>query len=377
MKYRKFGSSDFQVSVLGFGCMRFPTQSSQPGDIDEGKAASMLDYAIERGVNYLDTAYPYHAGESEPFLGRFLQGKHRDRVKLATKLPCWKVEAEADLDRLLNEQLDRLRTERIDFYLLHALHAKGWKKMSSLNVLSWLERAQQDGRIGLVGFSFHDQYPAFKEIIDDYQGWDFCQIQYNYMDQDYQAGRKGMKYAAQKGLAVVVMEPIRGGQLVDPPPRVQKIWDRSPIRRTPAAWALQWLWDQPEIALVLSGMSEMSHVVENVREAERAEAGLLSGEEHAVLEQVRQAYQELALIPCTGCEYCLPCPEGVGIPRILEIYNEGQMFGKPETARQAYSQRLSEPKRADRCLRCGECEESCPQSIQIMDWLERIHHDLS
>jgi hypothetical protein len=376
MQYRQFGSTDLQVSVLGFGCMRFPTRDGQPAAIKEQEAARMLHYAIDCGVNYLDTAYPYHGGESEAFLGRVLQGDYRQRVHLATKLPCWKVESEADFDRLLNEQLSRLRTERIDLYLLHALHARGWEKMRSLNVLDWLEKTREDGRIGLVGFSFHDDYPAFQEIVDGYSGWDFCQIQYNYMDQEYQAGRKGLRYAADQGLAVVIMEPIRGGQLVYPPAQIRQIWDRGPVGRSPAAWALQWLWAQPEVTLVLSGMSEMSHVVENVREAERSEVGLLSPDEHALVEEVRTAYQNLALIPCTRCEYCLPCPEGVGIPRILEIYNEGQMYGKQDTARTAYRQRLPESKRADRCVRCGDCEESCPQGIQIMDWLETIHHEL-
>ncbi|MBS3750276.1 MAG: aldo/keto reductase [Anaerolineales bacterium] len=377
MKYRSFGNIDWQASALGFGCMRLPTQDGEPGAIRENEAADMLHYAIDHGVNYLDTAYPYHDGQSEPFLGRVLQGKYREKVKLATKLPCWEVEEKGDFDRLLDEQLKRLDTEQIDFYLLHALNKKSWKKMHSLGVLSWLEKARSSGRIAHIGFSFHDEFPVFKEIIDAYQGWEFCQIQYNYMDVKYQAGKKGLQYAADRGLAVVIMEPIRGGRLVDPPEAVQSLWKKAPIQRSPAAWALHWLWNQPEVSLVLSGMSAMSHVRENVAAAERSQVGLLTQEEQELVREVREAYQALSLIPCTQCEYCLPCPNGVNIPRILQIYNDSIMYDKPEYGIKGYNNWIPEEKRADQCEVCGECEEKCPQGIAISEWMEKIHQELA
>jgi len=377
MKYRTFGNIDWQASALGFGCMRLPTQDGEPGAIREKEAADMLHYAIDHGVNYLDTAYPYHDGQSEPFLGRVLQGKYREKVKLATKLPCWEVEEKGDFDRLLDEQLKRLDTEQIDFYLLHALNKKSWKKVHSLGVLPWLEKARSSGRIAQMGFSFHDEFPVFKEIIDAYQGWEFCQIQYNYMDVKYQAGKKGLQYAADRGLAVVIMEPIRGGRLVDPPQSIQSLWVKAPIQRSPAAWALHWLWNQPEVSLVLSGMSAMSHVRENVAAAERSQVGLLTQEEQELVYEVREAYQALSLIPCTQCEYCLPCPNGVNIPRILQIYNDSIMYDKPEYGVKGYNNWIPEEKRADQCEVCGECEEKCPQGIAISEWMEKIHQELA
>ncbi|MGD2105161.1 MAG: aldo/keto reductase [Anaerolineae bacterium] len=373
MKYRQFGSLDWKGSALGFGCMRLPTANGND-EIDEQEAARMVRYAIDQGVNYVDTAYPYHGGHSEPFLGRVLQDGYREKVRLATKLPSWKIEARKDFDTYLNEQLERLRTEHIDFYLLHALRENSWHKLHNLGVVEWAERAKRDGRIGHLGFSFHDEYAVFKEIVDAYD-WTFCQIQYNYMDIDNQAGTKGLKYAASKGLAVVIMEPLLGGRLVDPPQPVQKIWREAPRSRTPADWALQWLWSQPEVSVVLSGMSAMSHVEENVVSAAASAVGALTEEELGIVDRVREAYQTLCPIPCTKCGYCMPCPHGVDIPRNLEIYNEGAMYEKPDGARNSYGL-LDEDKRASACTACQECEEECPQSIPIGDWMVHVHEVL-
>ncbi|MBS1249883.1 MAG: Aldo-keto reductase IolS [Chloroflexi bacterium] len=337
----------------------------------------MLHYAIDHGVNYIDTAYPYHREQSEPFVGRALEGGYRERVKLATKLPCWKVEKEADFDRFLNEQLARLQVEQIDFYLLHALNKKSWKKVYGLDVLPWAEKAIADGRIAHIGFSFHDEYPVFEEIIDAYHKWDFCQIQYNFMDIDVQAGRKGLKYAASKGLAVVVMEPIRGGRLVNPPEPVREVWDAAPVQRTPADWALQWLWDQPEVSLLLSGMSEMRHVEENVASAANSGVGTMTAEEKDVIREVRKQYQALEAIPCTQCEYCLPCPEGVNIPRVFDIYNDYIMYDKLGHAQFIYNNFVPEEQRANLCVACRECEEKCPQKILISEWMPRVHEALA
>jgi predicted aldo/keto reductase-like oxidoreductase len=379
MKYRTFGRLDWQPSALGFGAMRLPVIDADPGRIDEPRATKLIRYAIDHGVNYVDTAYPYHQGTSEAFVGRALKDGYRERVKVATKQPCWLVKEPADFDRLLDEQLARLDIGKIDFYLLHSLEAGRWRSVRDLGVLDWAERAMADGRIGHLGFSFHDSFDAFKEIVDAYDNWTFCQIQYNYLDVDYQAGTRGLKYAADKGLGVIVMEPLRGGLLAGRagqrpgrglPPSIQALWDGAARRRTPAEWALQWVWSQPEVSLVLSGMSTLEQVKENVISAGRSAPGLLAGEELALVSQVRDEYKRLMPIPCTDCKYCQPCPNGVKIPAIFSYYNEAMMFNAPEYGRNAYANWLSEAERADNCVACGECEAQCPQHIQIIEWLE-------
>jgi predicted aldo/keto reductase-like oxidoreductase len=244
MQVRTFGKLDWKPSALGFGAMRLPTIDGDPAKIDEAEATRMVRHAIDHGVNYVDTAYPYHREESERFVGRALQDGYRERVKLATKLPSWLVKEPGDFDRYLNEQLEKLQTRHIDFYLLHSMNERSWPQLRDLDVFRWAEGALADGRIRHLGFSFHDKLEVFQEVVDGYDHWDFCQIQYNYMDTDYQAGTQGLKYAADKGLAVVVMEPIRGGRLANNiPPAVQEIWDSAPVQRTPAEWALQWAWN--------------------------------------------------------------------------------------------------------------------------------------
>jgi predicted aldo/keto reductase-like oxidoreductase len=379
MQYRNFGKLDWKVSALGFGAMRLPTKGEDHSNIDEPEATKMVHYAIDHGVNYLDTAYPYHrgkeekSGNSERFLGRALKGGYRGKVKLATKMPCWLVEAAEDFDKFLNEQLGKLQTDHVDFYLLHGLNQDRWHQMRDLGALPWAEGALADGRIGHIGFSFHDKYEVFQEIIDAYDGWTFCQIQHNYMDIENQAGTKGLQYAASKGLAVVIMEPILGGRLVDPPQPVQDVWDTAPKKRTPAAWALQWLWNQPEVSVVLSGMSTMQQVEENVASADVSGVGTLTEEELALMAQVRAKYQEISPIPCTKCGYCLPCPNGVNIPRIFETFNSGVMYDKIEDARRGYNQWLPEEERANLCVQCRECEVSCPQGIPISEWMTIVH----
>ena len=372
MQYRRFGKLDWDVSVLGFGCMRFPTKADSK-DIDEPEATRMVRHAIDQGMNYLDTAYPYHEGNSEYFVGRVLKDGYRDKVRLATKLPCWEVKTADDFDRILNEQLQKLQTEYVDFYLLHGLGEESWHKVRDLDVLTWAEGAMADGRVKHLGFSFHDEYPVFKEIIDAYDKWTFCQIQYNYMDVDNQAGTKGLQYAAEKGLAVVVMEPLLGGKLVKPPEEVQRIWDAAPTQRTPADWALQWLWNQPEVSVIISGMSTMEQVEQNLASADVSRVGLLTEEELALIPDVRKQYNDLCPIPCTKCRYCMPCPNGVDIPRNFEIYNNGMMYGNSEEAHQAYTEWMEEELRASACIQCRECEEKCPQSIVISEWMPNVH----
>ena len=373
MKYRKFGRQDWEVSVLGFGAMRLPIIGKDPSHVDEPQAIDMIRYAIDHGVNYLDTAYPYHEKQSEIVVGKALLNGYREKVKLATKLPSWLVESPDDFDRFLDEQLEKLQTDHIDFYLLHALNSTRWPKLRDWEVLNWAESALTDGRIHYLGFSFHDDFAVFKDIVNATDRWTFCQIQYNFMDIEYQAGIKGLQYAANKGLAVVVMEPLRGGQLTTKIPKsVAEFWESANIRRTPADWALQWIWNHSEVSVTLSGMSTMQHVIENLDSADRSGAGLLTDEELILIDKVREEYRRLAPVPCTNCKYCMPCPNGVEITTILEYYNESITYDNPRASRSLYGS-LSEDEQADNCVECFECEEKCPQGIPISEYLKKAH----
>ena len=372
MQYRRFGKLDWEVSILGFGVMRLPLVDKETGKVDEPEAIRMMRYAVDHGVNYIDTAYPYHAGQSEVIVGNTLKDGYREKVKVATKLPVWLVEDEEGFDRHLNEQLERLQIEKIDFYLLHGLNSRSWPKVRDLGVIRWAEGAMADGRFDYLSFSFHDNFEAFKQIVDDYDNWALAQVQYNYMDVDHQAGRRGVEYAANKGLAVVVMEPIRGGRLAKAPGPVAEVWESATQKRSPAEWALLWVWNQPEVSVALSGMSTMEQVVENVALADRARPGILTAEELALVDQAREAYKGLAPIPCTNCRYCMPCSSGVEISRIFQMYNEAMMYENPRAARWAYGE-LKEEQRADQCTECGECMDACPQEMDIPGWLEKAH----
>lgn len=372
MQYRKLGKLNWEVSVLGFGAMRLPLAGKEAGEVDEPESIGMMRYAIDHGVNYVDTAYRYHEGRSEAIVGNALKDGYREKVKVTTKLPVWLVEGAKDFDRYLNEQLGRLQMEKVDFYFLHGLNSKSWAKVRDLGVLRWAERAMADGRFDHLGFSFHDNFEAFQQIVDDYDNWTSAQVQYNYMDVDYQAGRRGVEYAASKGLAVVVMEPIRGGQLAKPRGPVAEVWESAAPKRSPAAWALLWVWNQPEVSVVLSGMSTMEQVVENVALADRARPGMLGREALALVGRAREAYKGLAPIPCTGCKYCMPCSSGVEIADIFEMYNDAMIYEDPREARWVYG-RFKEEQRADKCTGCGECMDACPQEIDIPEWLEKVH----
>jgi uncharacterized protein len=376
MHYRKFGNLNVQVSALGFGCMRLPVIDGKSSNIDQAEATRMLRYAIDQGVNYIDTAYGYHEKMSEVAVGKALQEGYRQKVNLATKLPVWLVNETADFDKLLNEQLGKLQTDHIDFYLLHALNQDSWKKVVNLNLLRRAEAALADGRIRHIGFSFHDNLDTFKQIIDSYHGWSFCQIQYNYMDIENQAGTAGLQYAAAKGLGVVVMEPLLGGKLARHIPALDPIWETAPVKLTPADWALQWLWNQPEVSLALSGMSSMAQVEENLASARRSGDSAFTADEQAVIASVREKIKQLSPIPCTKCEYCLPCPNGVAIPRNFEVYNEGAMYNDPDGARRTYKQWIKDESKAAQCIQCQECEGKCPQKIAISEWMPVVEEVL-
>ncbi len=384
MLYRDFGRTGERVSILGFGCMRLPVLEGRRECIDVPLATDMLHYAIDRGVNYVDTAFPYHGasfdspGTSEAFVGGALAGGYREKVLLATKLPGWVIGSRGDMDEVLAGQMERLRTGQIDCYLIHGLNARSWAKLLDQGVLEFLDAAKADGRIRYAGFSFHDDPPAFVPIVDAYD-WDFCQIQYNYMDVDYQAGRAGLEYAAGRGLAVIVMEPLKGGRLAGrAPEEVQTLWDEAPIERTPVEWALRFVWNDPRVSLLLSGMSAMDQVVANVEIAGRAEAGSLSPEDLALIEQVREAYRARIAVDCTECRYCLPCPQGIDIPLILSCLNNASLFDDFTAERATYQFELNagHTAPASACTECGQCEEACPQQIPVAEELAKAARSL-
>lgn len=334
--------------------------------IDEPLATAMLRFAIDQGVNYLDTAYSYHGGQSEWVVGRALANGYREKVKLATKLPCWLVREPADFDRLLDAQLRKLNVSHVDFYLLHALRGESWEKVKALGVLEFLTRAVADGRIRHPAFSIHDEFPVFKEILDAYP-WAMCQIQLNYMDEDYQAGLAGLQYAGYKEVPVVIMEPLRGGKLAqDPPEEVKQVWQQAKKKKSPAEWAFRWVCDFPETTVVLSGMSTMEQVKENVKIFDRCKSPCLDVQENYLVDKVKQIYRRRLAIGCTQCGYCMPCPHNVNIPHILDLYNDYAMFGSVEGAFLTYKSLVTRGRDASLCVECGKCEELCPQNLPII-----------
>jgi predicted aldo/keto reductase-like oxidoreductase len=324
VKYRRFGKLDWKVSALGFGAMRLPTIGGDRSNIDEAESVRMIRYAIDHGVNYVDTAYRYGEGKSEIVVGKALQDGYREKVRLATKMPIREVNSPQDLNNILNDQLSKLQTNHIDFYLFHGLRKETWSKVKELNALDWAEKKIAEGKIDYLGFSFHDEYEVLKEILDSYQGWTFFQMQYNYVDTESSSrtpGTRGLKYATKKGLGVVIMEPIQGGNLaIKPPKEIETLL--SDIKRSPADLALQWVWNQPEVSMALSGMSTMNQVIENVKSADNSGPDTLTGSELKIISKVRKAFLNYGFIGCTGCRYCQPCPQGVTIPEILALYND-------------------------------------------------------
>ncbi len=370
MIYRSLGTTNIKLSQLGFGAMRLPlTEEYDPTKIDEVKATEMLHYAIDNGINYIDSAYPYHRQKSEILLGKTLKNGYRRRVYLATKMPLWLVKSKNDPGKYLDEQLVRLQTDVIDMYLLHGLSNDSWKTVQEFEVLRFLDEMLRDGKIRYAGFSFHDELPLFKEIVDAYP-WTFCLIQLNYVDVDYQAGLEGLEYAYKKGLAVLVMEPLRGGKLANSvPKRVLEIIGRSRRKQTPAQFALRWVLNRPEITCVLSGMSTLDQVKENIAFASTEHAGTLATDEFRLYAQAREFYRSRTKVNCTQCGYCLPCPEKIPIPFILELLNDACMYDAFDDSRWMYKVFVKPEHRADRCTACGECEEKCPQKIPVAKFM--------
>ena len=385
MLYRKLGRTGIEVSILGLGCMRFPLRNISDGvpttlkqseEIDEEQAMEMIQHSINRGINYFDTAYTYHGGKSEPLLGKAVKG-HREKIMIVTKLPIWLVQKEDDFERYFNEQMERLDTDYLDAYLLHGLTRKLWDRVRELRVLHSLERILADHRVRHVGFSFHDDVRIFKEIVDGYD-WAICQIQYNYFDRNYQAGREGLEYAASKGLGVVVMEPLRGGKLTNKiPDQVQKVWDQADPKRAPVEWALRWIWNHSEVSTVLSGMSSMSQLRENIKIANEANSFSLSKKNLELIDRVTELYKKMCIVDCTACGYCMPCPQGVNIPLNFTLYNDTSVFEALGNAAMRYKEMLSPEQKASQCTACGECEERCPQHIPIIEELKKAHDRLA
>lgn len=365
MQYREFGKTGAAISALGFGCMRFPTLAD--GAIDEAKAIRMLRRAIDGGVNYIDTAYMYHNYQSEALVGKALRDGYREKVYLTTKSPVFEMTKSEDFERILAEQLQKLQTDHVDFYLLHSLDREAWEeKVLPWHLLDKMVKAKQDGKIRHIGFSFHDDYDAFRTIVDGFDQWEFCQVQMNYADVDHQATMAGIEYAHAKGLGVIIMEPLLGGKLANPTERVASCFKAD---KTPVEWALDFLWDRKEISFLLSGMSTMEQVEQNLEYASRARVGMLKEEERACYEKAREIFWNSAKVGCTKCRYCMPCPFGLQIPETFEVYNQTALPHRTKTAQAAYD---ALPMKADQCRKCGHCESVCPQHLPIPMLMEQI-----
>ncbi|WP_270505915.1 aldo/keto reductase [Paraclostridium sordellii] len=373
MRYREFGSTGEKISILGFGCMRFPQTD---GKINEDETLKMVRYAIDSGVNYIDTAYPYHGGESELVVGRILKDGYREKVNLATKLPSWNIKSRDDMDKYLNEQLKKLQTNYIDFYLVHALDEELWDNLVKNGIFDFLDEIKRNKKVRYIGFSFHDKYEVFEKIIDDYD-WDFTQIQYNYIDKEYQAGTKGLEYAYKKGLGIVIMEPLRGGKLVNNlSDDIKDIIKFANTQKSPTKWAFKFLYNKSEIGVVLSGMSTMEQVIENIKICdEEGKANSMTTDEKKIIDNLGEKFKSKIKVDCTACKYCIPCPRGVNIPGCFEALNNASMFDDVESVKINMYKFIEENESdASMCIECGKCEAMCPQHINIIDKLKEVKY---
>lgn len=375
MKNRVFGKLGFEGSTFGIGCMRLPEIKMENGKnyIDEAAAIEMIRYGIDHGVTYIDTAYPYHGGKSEALVAKALKDGYREKVKLATKLPTWLTHTYEDFDKFLDLQLKTLEVETIDFYLLHAIDGKRFDQLVQNNVFEFLNKAVAAGKIKYPSFSFHGELKDFKRIIDAYD-WSMCQIQLNILDEDYQAGLEGLKYAGAHNVPVVIMEPLKGGKLAQSTTdELQGIWDQNDTKRTPVEWAFRWLYNFPEVATILSGVSNMAQLQDNLRIFDEADANSMTEKELGIVQEAKNYYKRKILVGCTGCEYCLPCPAGVAIPQIFSLYNDASLYNAIEKYTLEYEKLIAVGKDASACVRCGQCEGVCPQNLHIMDQLQEAH----
>jgi len=371
MKYRIDNKSKNKLSILGYGCMRFPKRR---GKFDPVETEKLVLHAIEQGINYFDTAYIY--GDSEKVFGSIIK-KHelRNKIFLATKMPLLLIKNKTDFDKYFNKQLKRLQTDYIDYYLMHMITTiEQWEKMCALGIEKWIKEKQKQGKIKQIGFSFHGSQTDFMKIIDAYN-WDFCLIQYNYMNENYQAGKAGMIKAYKKGMTVMIMEPLLGGRLaVNLPKKIIEEFKKADDNLTPAAWALNWLWNQKEITLLLSGMSNMDQLEKNIETASNAQINMLKKQEKETITKVIQMFRESYKITCTGCNYCMPCPKSINIPAVFSSYNTYYVIGKIEGLKQYFmSTAVTSGKNVSvkNCIQCGICEKACPQNIKIIKELKR------
>ena len=376
MQYVPFGKLGFDISRLGFGAMRIPMIDDNGKSVpDVQLGVKLIRNAIDRGVNYVDTAFVYSGRQNEDMVGEALKDGYREKVKVATKLACPYVESRADMDNMLDEQLKKLGTDHIDFYLLHALNKDRWAKMKELGVLEFLDEAVKDGRIKYPSFSFHDKYEVFEDILTSYD-WQMAQIQFNYLDINEQAGLKGLRLAGRHGVPIVVMEPLRGGALAAPPAKIQKIIDRYDEKRSAVEWAFRYVGHFKEVAVQLSGMSTQEMVDDNLRIFDDVKIGALSKRDLNMIGRLRNTYLSSMPIGCTGCAYCEPCPKNVKIPRIFAMYNRNKMFGQSEEQLvKNYENFLKDGSDAGQCVSCGLCEKQCPQHLPIRDWLKTVHKE--
>lgn len=371
MEKRKLEKLGIETSLLGYGCMRFPKNAE--GKIDREAAEKLLDKAYEGGVNYFDTAYPYHNGESEAFVGSVMKKYDRESFYLATKLPLWAVESLEDAERIFQEQLRKLQTEYIDFYLMHSVSKGKWDKMVELGVVKRLEALKAEGKIRYLGFSFHDKYEVFEEVLR-YRDWDFCQIQLNYMDTDIQAGMKGYALTEELKVPLVVMEPVKGGTLAAFSEDITSIFRKLDRSASTASYALRWVGSLPNVKVVLSGMSDMEQVEDNLRTF--GDFQPLSEKEHGAIREVIDLLHSRVQNGCTGCRYCMPCPAGVDIPGNFKIWNTYHMYQNYNEVKWSWEEGMKEQNQAKNCIKCGKCEKACPQKIQIRADLERVQADL-
>ncbi len=366
MKYREKGKIPAKTSLLGFGCMRFPV--TEDGKINRPETMKMLDYAYEHGVNYIDTAYPYHNFESEVVVGQWVVTKPRDSFYLVTKSPTWMCKDIADFDRILDEQLTKLQTSYVDFYLLHALSRERWEHIQEMNLIPHLKSVLESGKVRRIGFSFHDDYEVFEEILNAYD-WDFCQIQFNYMDTDIQAGLRGYELAKSKNIPMTIMEPVKGGMLANVPEEIKAEFRRVHPDWSDASWALRWVGDHDNVQTVLSGMSTLEQVIDNVKTFSEIEP--LNAEELNTIEQARQLFQARIQVPCTGCRYCMPCPFGLDIPKNFRLLNTAHVYNV-QAAQKAGYDAMEITEKASHCQKCGACKTKCPQHIDIPNQMNKV-----
>ena len=375
MKYREFGKLGIKGSAFGLGCMRFNGPASGDSIIDEQKAISLIRRAIDGGVTYLDTAYVYLDKTSEIVLGKALLDGYRERVTIATKMPMEAVKNTEDMENLLAAELKKLQTDHIDFYLMHGINREKWEYFKSIGAREFFDRKKAEGQIRYKCFSFHGSYEEFEYIIQDYD-WDMVQIQYNFMDVDHQAGTKGLELAGKLGIPVVIMEGLLGGRLAKAPENVQALYDAFPVKRSPVEWAFRWLCNHPQIATVLSGCNEAEQIDDNLRIFDTVESNIMSEDEIKLMDNVRAAYRSRTKIGCTGCRYCMPCPNGVHIPGVFSVWNETSLYGGKYRDNWQLKNIIAKKETPDNCIRCGACEAACPQHLGIIEGLQNAWKEM-